>query len=436
MKKTPEHPAPRPFSNTQALWDDAENFSASLGCWTCVDRGTCGGAHKGSSFFDCDDYCRCVDKASCDLVCRGNPAAFVARVREVGNFDLTNAPRAPAVSIDPLPSMVPLIEHNSARHGRLNFPIVAIPLYTLIDLGKATLKFQDREALASQFGIDPQARIVVSGVGRDRKIERYWELPNRPELLSQLRSLGISLITPPNFSVLTDVPRTDNLHAMKRILLTWVEMAEAGLPAALHVNARTERDYQRWAELIAARPEIQSLAVEFATGAGRGNRIEWHVARLRQLAAYVNRPLRLIARGGVRVLVPLRQSFDAVTVIDTDAFNKTRCRKQAYFTESGRLHWRGHPTATGEPLDGLLQQNVATLHSHHTYLERLHADRRLVHSGQNPTVAKNGYGQPGQRSYLSQDRRTFGEITAGPKGQGMVATAESQFGIVANKRTK
>jgi hypothetical protein len=436
MKERPDQPMRRLISNTQALWDDAENTSASLGCWTCVDRGTCGGAHKGSSFFDCNDYCRCADKSSCDLVCRGNPAAFVARVREISGFDLANARRAPEVSIDPLPSMIPLIDHNSARQGRLNFPIIAIPFYTLIDLGKAELKFKDRETLANQFGIEPQARIVVSGVGRDRKIERYWELPNRAELLVQLQSLGIALITPPNFSVLTDVPRTDNLHAMKRILLTWIEMAEAGLPAALHVNARTERDYQRWAELIAVRPEIQSIAVEFATGAGRGSRIDWHVARLRQLAADVNRPLRLIVRGGARVLEPLRQSFDAVTVIDTDAFNKTRCRKQAYFTDSGKLHWRGHPTAVGEPLDELLQLNVATLHSHHTYLERFHADRRVARSGQSSTIAKYGYGQPGQRGNVNQDRLALGEVASGPKGQGMIAATKSQFGVVANKRTK
>ncbi len=437
MTERPGQLPSRPIPNPQALWDDAETASASLGCWNCVDRGACGGAHKGSNFYDCNDYCRCIDKGACDLVCRGNPIAYVARVREIGGFDLNAARRAQPVSIDPLPSMVPLIEHNSKREGRLNFPIVAIPLYALIDLGSASLRFEDRDALAERFGIDPQARLVVSGVARDNDIERYWELPNRPELLAHLQSIGIALITPPNFSVLTDVPRTDNLHAMKRIMLAWVEMAEAGLPAALHVNARTERDYQRWAELIAARSEIQSIAVEFATGAGRGSRIDWHVARLRQLAANVNRPLRLIVRGGARVMENLRQSFDAVTVIDTDAFHKTRCRKQAYFTESGKLNWRGHPTAPGELLDGLLQHNVVTLHSHHSFLGRLHADRRVANSGQSPTtVAKHGYGQSGHRGDLGQDRCALGDIAAGPKSQRVVATAKSQFGVVANKRAK
>src|SRR3546814_16302451 len=89
-------------------------------------------------------------------------------------------------------------------------------------------------------------------------------------MLQQLAALDIALITPPNYSVLTDVPRTDNLHAMKRILMATVEMMQAGLPTALPANARTERDFERWGELIAERPEIPYLAFEFAPGAGRG----------------------------------------------------------------------------------------------------------------------------------------------------------------------
>lgn len=376
----PPTPLSKPYRDTQALWDDVSTAPGSLGCQNCVDRGICGGAHKGASFYDCNDYCRCSNKAACDLVCRGNPASYVERLREVGGLNLMDAPRAPQIDVAPLPSMVPLIEHNSARRGPLNFPIVAIPLYVLIDLDIGRLRFANRDELAERFGIDPHARLLVSGVGRDRKIERYWALADRPAALAQLQQLGISLITPPNFSVLTDVPRTDNLHAMKRIMIAFAEMVQAGLPTALHLNARTERDYERWTEVIAARNEIQCLAVEFATGAGRGHRIEWHVARLQELATAAGRPLRLVMRGGTRALEALRSSFEGVTMIDTDAFNKTRCRKEASFTDAGKLVWRSSLTARGEPLDDLLQHNVVTLHSHHTYLERLHSDHRLAAS--------------------------------------------------------
>ncbi len=369
--------SPMTIGSPRALWDDPTTEGMSLGCWTCIDRDSCGGAHKAASFFDCNDYCRCIDKTACDLVCRGNPAAFVQRLREVGGLDLMTAPRALLNPVGRLPSMIPLIEHRSARNGTLNFPIVAVPFYALIDMQSGVLKIRDRETLSTNFGIDPAARLVVSGVARDRKIERYWELSDRVALLNDLRNLDISLITPPNFSVLTDVPRSDNLHAMKRILLTWIEMANAGLPAALHLNARTEQDYRRWAMLVADRSEIECVAFEFATGAGRGSRIDWHVEQLQHFATKINRPLRLVVRGGVRALEQLRASFASVTVIDTDAFNKTRCRRQAYFTEAGKLLWHSHPTAVGQSLDALLAHNVATVHSHHTYLERLHADRRL-----------------------------------------------------------
>lgn len=381
MKNAKNSSLPRIVRNSQLLWDDAATLPCSLGCVNCVDRLTCGGAHNSASFFDCGDYCRCDDKVTCDLVCRGNPKQFVERLREVNGLDLKNASRAPIVPIAPLPPMVPLIDHATARVGTLNSPIVGLPLYALLDIDANTLRYPDRAGLSRKFGIDPNARLVISGVARDRRIERYWAAKARAKMLEQLAALDIALITPPNYSMLTDVPRTDNLHAMKRILMAAVEMMQAGLPTALHVNARTERDYQRWTELIAERPEIQYLAFEFATGTGRGARLDWHVTQLTALAGRVPQPLGLVVRGGMRALEPLRAAFASVTMIDTDAFTKTRCRQEAQFRPDGKLVWRKHPTPRGAPIDALLQQNVAALHSHHIILERTHAERRLDTAG-------------------------------------------------------
>lgn len=387
MKNGNINSLPRVVRSPQRLWDDAGSMTCSLGCISCVDRLICGGAHNNASFFDCGDYCRCDDKAACDLVCRGNPKQYVERLREVCGLDLMNVPRASIVPIEALPPMVPLIEHATARVSSVNSPIVALPLYDLVNANLSALRYTDRDALSQKFGIDPNARLVISGVARDRKIERYWAIQDRPALLKQLAALNIALITPPNFSVLTDVPRTDNLHAMKRILISAVEMMHAGLPTALHVNARTERDYDRWAELIAERPEIQYLAFEFATGTGHGKRLDWHVAQLTELAARVPHALRLVVRGGMRALDQLRSAFTSVTMIDTDAFTKTRCRQEAQFRPDGKLVWRKRPTAPGEPIDALLQRNVAALHSHHTILERSHAERRR-------TTPSSGFGPP------------------------------------------
>jgi hypothetical protein len=95
-------------------------------------------------------------------------------------------------------------------------------------------------------------------------------LAQRRDAIRALRSLGVTLVTTPNFSLFIDQPRWDDLHSQKRIMIVHEEFLSEGLPAALHVNARTERDWERWTEYIAARPELTHIAFEFATGAGLG----------------------------------------------------------------------------------------------------------------------------------------------------------------------
>jgi hypothetical protein len=117
-------------------------------------------------------------------------------------------------------------------------------------------------------------------------LERWWLFgSDRVEAIRALKKLNISLVTAPNYSLFTDQPRWDDLHSMKRIALVHQEFLNEGMPAALHVNARTERDWERWREFIVARPEITDLAFEFATGAGWAGRLDWHAEQLSHLAA-------------------------------------------------------------------------------------------------------------------------------------------------------
>ncbi|MDX1170676.1 DUF4417 domain-containing protein [Sinorhizobium medicae] len=292
------------------------------------------------------------------MVCRFNPAHFVARMREIDGFELGTLARVQELPLPSLPPVVPFIHHKYSRAVPLNEPVVAIPLCELVDLGSGQLHVRTREELSARFLVPAGAAIVVSGVDKDNIIERWWELNNRPALIAQLRKLGITTVTAPNYSVLTDVPRTDNLHAMKRIFMVWSEFAAAGLPAALHVNARTEHDYKRWAELIRERPEISVMAFEFATGCGRGERINFHTSQLMLLARRVGRPLDIVVRGGLHVLPQLTQAFRWVTLLETQSFSRTQRRRRAYLDEAGRLHWAHSPTEVGAPLDELLAHNV------------------------------------------------------------------------------
>lgn len=371
MNVRPPHEPTRQFKEPQKLWDDPRRHPQSLGCPTCLERDRCGGVHTDAGVLDCRDLCTCADKSKCDMVCRFNPSFFVARMREVRGLDFHNAPRTSVNGVPTMPLVVPLVYHRYGRDAVLDEPVVALSLYDLVNLATGTLRVTSRADLAARFLIPEEAEVIVSGVDKDGPIERWSSSKDRGSLLASLNELGITLVTTPNYSVLTDVPRTDNLHAMKRILLNWTEMASAGLPTALHVNARTEHDYLRWGNLIFERREIEILAFEFASGCGWGERIGWHVTQLCELADRVGRPLAIVIRGGGRKLEKLRRHFEQVTLVETEAFARTIKRRRAYVTETGRLKWAKVSTPAGAPIDGLLAHNVRLVRASHE--RRLHA---------------------------------------------------------------
>lgn len=206
MNRRPLHEPSRHFPKPQRLWDDTTRHAKSLGCATCLESHRCGGVHTDAGVLDCHDLCSCADKSRCDMVCRFNPSLFIARMREVGGLDFANAPRAPANGMPAIPTIVPFVDHRYGRSAMLDEPVVALSLYELVNLSTGTPHVGSRAELAERFRIPESATVIVSGVDKDGPIERWWELKQRAIILKALRALGISLVTTPNYSVLTDVP--------------------------------------------------------------------------------------------------------------------------------------------------------------------------------------------------------------------------------------
>jgi hypothetical protein len=344
---------------TDETWDQPEAFPLALGCPTCPDFDICGGLHTADSSFNCRDRCDCEDPRKCPSVCRLSIERFSLRHREIGGFDLSNVPRAPLVPLPAFPTVVPLIYHGSNRTELLNEQYIAVPLHRLYRKRDGLLTFESKEALCASLRIRPNAFIVASGVGQDNEIEPFWRLSSS-SFLAGLARIGVDAFTTPNFSLSSDAPRQDNLHAMKRIALVWSAMANAGLPTALHLNARTDADYERWGSWIRQRPEVTSVAFEFGTGAGSANRIDYHIGHLSKLAMAAGRPLTIIIRGGSRRLATLRSHFESVVVLDTTPFPKTFKRRRAVISQSDRLVWQNaYATfAKGKALDELLAHNI------------------------------------------------------------------------------
>jgi hypothetical protein len=343
----------------RSLTHDPVNNSILLGCPACPHYDECGGLAVSASLMDCLDLC-CGLPDRCTRVCPNAPERFVQQRREILGFDFDNIPRAPSLPVRLPDELMELIYHGSRRVRPLRASVLALRLADLVDFRRKRLRFSSRAELCDAFHIDPAAAIVLSGVDHDHRIEPWWSLgEHREEILKGLAQLGISLVTTPNFSVVLDNPRMDDLHALKRIGIVFAEFQHAGIPCALHPNGRTERDFDRWAKFIAERPEVGIIAYEFITGPGQKLHRGFHLDQLARLARASGRPLDIIVRGDPAVIPTLRRDFRTVYYIDTTAFIKAQKRQAPERVANDSLRWISARTPTGAPLDALLEMDLS-----------------------------------------------------------------------------
>lgn len=336
-----------------------DNRPHSIGCLTCETLPTCGGLHTDAGVWDCDSFCTCPDRSKCSVVCRNNPDVYARREREVRGFELTTVPHAPLTPVACLPAFVPLVYGNTGLTEPIPAPAVAVPLEKVFYARDGRPRFCNVQELRRHYRIGATSKLVLSGVGRDRPIERYWACARSSGFLDWLAAAKPDLVTVPNFSLFNNVPREDNLHAMKRIAICWQELAERKIPAALHLNARTARDWERWTSFLIAYPEITAVSFEFATGAAYRGRGRWHTDQLTRLAQRVARPLTLVVRGGSTQLRRLSSAFHRVVFLSGTPYVKTMKRKRFVPLRGRAGRWMPNRTGDDEVLDSLLAINIS-----------------------------------------------------------------------------
>ncbi|SHM66763.1 protein of unknown function [Sphingobium sp. YR657] len=338
----------------KSLWSKPD-APMSLGCIDCPERATCGGQTVDGSSYSCLDQC-CGKPETCQIVCT-DAHIYPDRIREVKGLDL-ETPSGPLHLLPTLPRYLPMMFHGSALEKAVDTAMVAIPLYRFFDRN-GTCRFEDMAAVRSTFKLGPNTQIVLSGVAQDHEVERWWKLEQagRAKAIAQLRHLGIALVTTPNFSLIVDRPRWDDLHSMRRIVLAYHELISQGQPAALHVNGRTQKDFERWGTYIANHSEVTHIAYEFTTGTRNPRRMMQHANWLSELASASTRRLGLLLRGGSMVSGLLADHFD-VTFIDSSPFGKAQHREVACLDERGQRRWAKRPTLRGQPVNALLEENI------------------------------------------------------------------------------
>jgi len=343
-------------SLVRTLWHNRGEPTA-MGCRDCPDRPECGGLQVSASVFSCLDHCNCADSQSCQKVCPNN-RNFVARIHEVRGFGFDDIERRRAIPLVNLPLFAHLLFTYPKVVNPVQLPVAAIPLSAVFNRsGKGGVALT-RDQVEKRFRLAAKTPLILSGVELDRKIEKYWGVERgRAELLAGIRALDPLVVTTPNYSVFIDAPRHDAMHSLKRILLAWSELHDAGLRTALHLNAVTDRDYSRMAEFLSVHSEIRAVSVEFDTGAAPEEQGHYHAKQLDGLVQRIGRPLHLVFRGDARWVPELQKSFPSITALNGSASVRTRKRRRAVFADE-QLKWESAPTQQGAPLDNLLAHNL------------------------------------------------------------------------------
>ncbi len=353
---------------------DVGTGTTMLGCADCLDFQICGGLHlPAGTFHSCMSHCTCTEeqRSECDVVCPRKPRDLVRRIREVVTFDLNNIPKTNKLTLPNLPRYLPLVHGRSAAGKASHQDYLALPLsYALIGRGNQTRARTARE-LVARTGMHPRVGWVLSGTEDDRFVERFWGLANAGRIFEGMRKAGVVFATSPNFSLTNEVPRHDNLHAMKRIAWVWHQMQQAGIPTALHINGRTDRDFERWAEFANQRQAVKAVAFEFLTGALPRLDQERYVGRLQHFAAKVGRKLHLVLRGPSTLVAQLRPHFAGVTFVDSSAYQRAVHRRQAFLDERGQVRY--------EPVLTQRRSQVAALFAHNDHVMRKTCDPLVIH---------------------------------------------------------
>ena len=351
-------PAAFPRRAATALSHDGTRYHKALGCDGCKDHEHCGGLNIPGGLLNCYAQC-CGNPATCHWVCRKNPD-FVRHAQSFRGFDLGNVSVVITEAPPKLPAVVPLLYHGYRRTGRLAVDVAAIKLVQLFERRTGAPRFTSRAELTDHFKLAETTNLIVSGIDDDPVIERWWAIGAnaRRRVIESMRACGIGIVTCPNFSLCLDWPRTGDLAAIKRIAIAHEEFTAAGLPAALHVNGRTDHDFVRWGAFLAQHQSITHLAYEFTTGAGRQSRRDIHIDWLNSLPARAGRPLNIVVHGDISIARGLRRAFDRVTWIDTTSFIKAVHRRKATRLGNGAMGWQPSLTAPQAPIDDLIAHNI------------------------------------------------------------------------------
>lgn len=301
-----------------------------------------------------------------------NQRDFWQRLAEVRFFDPAHpAPFVPAALAE-FPEYLPLVQGGVCFNRRLNLDFAALNLIEIFHGDKAQgLSFGEREltaeSLRAEWGLRPDAKLLLSGVANDPELERLAGNYRARDIARKVAALGVTAVTAPNFTFWKNAPRLENLVNRMRMFRVAEELSAHGVAVIPHLNSTNPRDWTWMLEFYREHPELASVCMEFRTG----NRIKEvrrrKIGALTRLRDLLGRELHPVVIGNIEAAREMRPHFPQVTAIDSVAALKTIRRQEAIHRVGIGLAWRKQPIATGACMADLYEWN------HTLHLERVRA---------------------------------------------------------------
>jgi hypothetical protein len=240
----------------------------------------------------------------------------------------------------------------------LNEPWVTVPLYVIARRDRRhrySVRFASGEELRRFLRVSSHTRIIITCVTPDLYIEDFWAEHSVRPVLEGIAALGAAAMTVPNYSFMSDVPRTNSLYNLSRIFRAAESISSVGIPTILHLNASTPKDWDRWRGVLTEQSHVRSVCIEFQTGTSQKEIGDKYFQRLVDLQQSLSRELHPFVLAGGGRLRDLHKNFRAFTVIDAIPFIKTMKRQLLY---EGFWKWRKRKTMPGVSLSARLATNI------------------------------------------------------------------------------
>lgn len=331
-------------------------------CSECAFLDECGGLEaegfNSGCFKRCTSHC---EFKGCDAVCPVVALPFGQYFEDVGGICVPPERKLLPFSSTELPPYIPQINHGGSRSSPLWEPWVTIPLYTVVgrDCRKRYfVRFRSLDELRARFHLSPHTKVILSGVAPDACIEDFWAEHVFKRILEQLAELQFSAMTVPNYSFMTDIPRTNSLYNLSRIFRMSERISEAGIPTMLHINASNPKDWDRWFGVLQEQSHVQTVSMEFQTGLRNKTLAKRFLDRLADLQQRLGRPIHPFVLGGTGQMCEFAKVFSRFTAVDATPFIKTM-KRQSLEKAGTRWKWRSSFTSHGKTLNAMLATNIS-----------------------------------------------------------------------------